>query len=353
MRFAKSTKFIAAIVALTVSMLGSPAAYAFGLAEDASARAIILNGLVSPTAPAQVESLTANAGASYNRVDLSWPIPGDGGSPITSYKVFSNGSLLFTLDSGYVNWPAPSDTTVSLGLDGFSKNTTYDFEVFAVNEIGTSLSANARAITVDANIAVEALPHGLVNSAYSQNVTINWTGFFGNEIAGFEASGLPAGLTFNSVCSEGCYFGIEGTPTIAGTFNATMTLTLIDGSQLAAPFTVVIDGPPVVPTVGGKLLKVNFAADSAKLTAKSTAALRKLVAYAHEKHLMQIAITGHTLKVASSKNSWRSRLGVMRAKAIAKYLHGLDSKLMLTVAGKGLVNKGRIATVELQGMSVA
>jgi outer membrane protein OmpA-like peptidoglycan-associated protein len=83
------------------------------------------------------------------------------------------------------------------------------------------------------------------------------------------------------------------------------------------------------------------------LSVSAKAALRKLVALANAKKMKHITVTGYTLKTAAAKRSWRSSLGLARAKAIASYLKSLSPKLIIKVTGKGLVNKGRIATVEL------
>jgi outer membrane protein OmpA-like peptidoglycan-associated protein len=162
---------------------------------------------------------------------------------------------------------------------------------------------------------------------------------------------MPAGLTFNAECSEGCSYVLSGTPTTAGTYNVTLTLALADLSSMTTTLTIVIYPAeavirPVVKTISASRV-VSFGADSSMLTVATKASLRKLVGLAKSKKLTKVSVTGYTLKTTAAKQSWRSNLGLARAKAIAKYLKSLNSKLRITVSGKGLVNKGRIATVKL------
>ena len=306
-----------------------------------------------PNVPDAVVDLTATSMA-YNSANLDWTIPKDGYSPITSYLVYQDDVLVATIDSDSPSWPQNGATTVSLQIAGLTKSTTYSFKVVAVNEMGESAAATDSATTLEKSFSASAVPSGIVGKGYSQPVTIDWGGFTGGQILTLEATaGMPAGLTFSGECSEGCSYGIAGTPTTAGTYNVTLTLTLVDSSVLTTTLTILIYPAeavirPVTKTTSVSRV-VSFGGDSSLLTVSAKAALRKLVSLAKSKKMTKVSVTGYTLKTKGDKQSWRSTLGLARAKAIAKYLKTLNPKLKITVSGKGLVNKGRIATVKLQG----
>jgi outer membrane protein OmpA-like peptidoglycan-associated protein len=116
--------------------------------------------------------------------------------------------------------------------------------------------------------------------------------------------------------------------------------------------TIVVDAAAVTPPVEQPAAiskDITFAGDSSLLTVSAKAALRKLVGYAKAHKIKNVSVTGYTLKTTAAKQSFRSNLGMARANAIAKYLKSLNGKLRVTVIGKGLVNKGRIASVKLRG----
>jgi outer membrane protein OmpA-like peptidoglycan-associated protein len=309
--------------------------------------------IAPPNVPDAVVDLTATSMA-YNSANLDWTIPKDGYSPITSYLVYQDGVLVATLDSTSLSWPQNGATTVSLQIAGLTKSTIYSFKVVAVNEMGESAAATDSATTLEKSFSASIVPSGIVGKGYSQPVTIDWGGFTGGQILTLEATaGMPAGLTFSGECSEGCSYGIAGTPTTAGTYNVTLTLTLADSSILTTNLTILIYPAeavirPVTKTTSVSRV-VSFGGDSAMLSVSTKAALRKLVSLAKSKKMTKVSVTGYTLKTKGDKRSWRSTLGLARAKAIAKYLKTLNPKLQITVSGKGLVNKGRIATVKLQG----
>jgi outer membrane protein OmpA-like peptidoglycan-associated protein len=124
----------------------------------------------------------------------------------------------------------------------------HTFVIVAVNAIGASTGFSANVTTVDATFTVDdTLPHGTVAIIYNQSLTINWNGFYGNQISTVTASGLPDGLTLDTVISEGLSFTVTGTPTTPGTYPVTITMTLTDGLQLTQQITIVVDEATVTP----------------------------------------------------------------------------------------------------------
>jgi hypothetical protein len=315
--------------------------------------------IAPPNVPDAVVDLTATSSA-YNSANLDWTVPNDGYSPITSYLVYQDDVLIATIDSTSPEWPQNGATTVSYQVAGLTKLTTYNFKVVAVNVIGNSADATDPATTPDKTFSASSVSHAVVGTSYNAPVTINWGGFTGNQIQSVTAtSGLPAGITFSGACSEGCSFAFAGTASVAGTYCVTLTLTLADSSVITTTVTIIVDpapvvvvDPPVVPEVetpASVSRVIRFGADSALLSASAKAAIRKLASYAKTHNLKSATVIGYTLKTTAAKQSWRSNLGMARAKAIAKYLKSLNSELKITVTGKGLINKGRVATVKLMG----
>ena len=305
-----------------------------------------------PNVPKAVIDLAATAVA-YNAVDLSWKIPAQGYAPITSYKVYQDGTLIKTIDSTSPAWPAVNATTVDYQVLGLTKSTTYNFKVVAVNESGDSTDAVDAATTPDLSFSASNVAHAVVGTSYSAPVTINLVGFTGNQIQSVAAtSGLPSGITLSESCGEGCNYSFAGTATTAGTYNVTLTLTLADSSVITTVVTIVVDAAAVTPPVEQPAAiskDITFAGDSSLLSVAAKASLRKLVGYAKAHKITKVSVTGYTLKTIAAKQSFRSNLGMARANAIAKYLKSLNGKLRVTVVGKGLVNKGRVANVKLQG----
>lgn len=79
----------------------------------------------STSVPGQVQGFNAN-GTSVSTIDLYWTAPSDGGSPITGYSLYRNGSLI----------ASPTGTTYT--DTGLSFQTSYTYTVYAVNANGSS-----------------------------------------------------------------------------------------------------------------------------------------------------------------------------------------------------------------------
>ena len=93
-----------------------------------------------------------------------------------------------------------------------------------------------------------------VGTSYSQTLAV---GTGGDTPLSYSASGLPPGLSFNSSSRV-----ISGTPTTAGTYNVTYTVTDADGDTDADTFNIVVssapptDLMPSAPNVGDQVATV-------------------------------------------------------------------------------------------------
>ena len=135
----------------------STAQYATIAVQDTGRGLFAAQDVAGGTVPA-APTLTATGGNSA--VSLSWSTPGDGGSPITGYRVTRNGALLASLGTvtSYV------DQTAVPG-------TPYSYAVAAVNAVGTSPAsapATATATTVPGAPVLSA-------TAGKGSVSLAWT----------------------------------------------------------------------------------------------------------------------------------------------------------------------------------
>jgi parallel beta-helix repeat protein len=115
-----------------------------------------VNILPVPSAP---QNLTAVAGD--GKVTLSWQSPArDGGSPITNYKIYRNGTLLATIgtNTSYVDYNVVNCVT-------------YTYKVSAVNSAGEGPFSNE---VTAIPYTVPSAPQNLVATAGNQEVSLSW-----------------------------------------------------------------------------------------------------------------------------------------------------------------------------------
>ena len=111
-----------------------------------------------PSAP---QNLQARAGNRY--VNLTWSVPADdGGSAITEYRIYRNGSLIATVPASQLWY---NDTNVSNGV-------SYTYYVTAVNSVGESERSNE----VSAEpMTVPTAPRNLRANAGNRYVNLTWS----------------------------------------------------------------------------------------------------------------------------------------------------------------------------------
>ncbi|HVD96827.1 MAG TPA: carbohydrate-binding protein, partial [Cytophagaceae bacterium] len=113
---------------------------------------------------------------------------------------------------------------------------TFNATVTATNSGGTG----SKAVTITVT-----QPAPVINSAATANATVgtafNYTITASNTPTSFGATGLPAGLSVNTTSGV-----ISGTPTAAGTFNATVTATNSSGTGSKAVTITVTQPAPVI-----------------------------------------------------------------------------------------------------------
>ncbi len=160
----------------------------------------------TPTAPSQVTGLTPTPGDT--QVTLNWTAPADGGSPITSYKVYrgtiSGGESLLLL--GGCSGLGIVLTCIDTGL---TNGTTYYYKVSAVNAIGEGTQS----------AEVSAIPAPPPPSFIAGICT-------GIEIYSQDLSGTYKWKTLNSSCSPpqcGLIGGQDGDNLVNPTTNPTVS----------------------------------------------------------------------------------------------------------------------------------
>lgn len=140
--------------------------------------------------PHVLENLTAETGPGVHNLSLAWEAPAhDGGAEVLGYNVYRDGALIAFID-------APQDSLLDTGL---LSNTSYTYEVGAVNLVGEGERLNATART----LAPPVTPTNLTATTTLGGVVLTWTesttgtgGPNPSPIPGAdpEASGEPGGL---------------------------------------------------------------------------------------------------------------------------------------------------------------
>ncbi|ADD07946.1 NosD domain-containing protein [Candidatus Aciduliprofundum boonei] len=127
------------------------------IGESQPSNEVQVTPMTVPNAP---ESLQAKAGNRY--VNLSWEVPSDnGGSAITGYRVYRNGSLIATVQANQLWY---NDSDVKNGV-------RYTYYVTAVNSIGESQPSNEVQVTP---MTVPNAPESLQAKAGNRYVNLSW-----------------------------------------------------------------------------------------------------------------------------------------------------------------------------------
>jgi hypothetical protein len=139
-----------------------------------------------PGAPGTL-SLSAGSPAT-TAINLSWSAPSDtGGATITGYRIKKDGSTL-------VANTGTTGTTYS--ATGLTASTSYNFNVAAINSVGTGADGNTPSRTTDAAPVVYTTTGSPTTRTYTSGGTsyksLHWTTY-----GTFTPSSIPAGKTFD------------------------------------------------------------------------------------------------------------------------------------------------------------
>lgn len=190
---------------------------------------------LAPDAPAA----PAVAIASGTSIDVTWVIPGDGGSALTSFTID-----VTPADVGPITGIAPAATTTE--VTGLTAGTSYTFVVTAINADGSTSSPASAAITPDAVPSAPSAP--LATVASSTEVDVLWAApaNAGSSITSYTVTASPGGATQTTAMGLSLLFaGL--TPGTAYTFTVFATNGAGNSAESASSGSVTPAGAPDAP----------------------------------------------------------------------------------------------------------
>ena len=120
------------------------------------------------TVPSSPTGLTLSI-QSASQINLSWTAPSNGGSSITGYQIERSVD-----GTSYSVIVANTDSTnTSFSNTGLSSNTTYHYQISAINNVGTGASSSSVSSTTHANTGTDTTPPSITPPA---DITIPATG---------------------------------------------------------------------------------------------------------------------------------------------------------------------------------
>jgi chitodextrinase len=190
-----------------------------------------------PTAPTALAAIAAGA----TQVDLSWTAASDPESGVDSYNIYRDGAIV------------GSNTTTTFSDTGLSGNTTYTYEVSAVNGAGTEGALSASVTVQTADDTPPTAPSGLAAQAVAHDrVALTWTA----------ASDPESGVASYNIYRDGSIVGSSTTTSfsdtgLTGSTQYSYQVTAVNGDGLEGPPTATVvvttlpppdTTPPTVPT---------------------------------------------------------------------------------------------------------
>jgi len=233
----------------------------------------------NPTGNGSPESFSANnwgvgdyfqfqtSTTGYSSISLQWDQTGSNTGPANFKVQYSTDNSSYTDASGgsysvtAQNWNSTtsnSSSTRTISLAGVSAlNNAANIYIRLVQTNTSSINAGTVAttgtgrvdnVTITGTASTGSTPEApAITSATTASATVgiafNYTITASNNATSYAATGLPAGLTVNSTSGL-----ISGTPTTAGTTNATISATNTGGTGNATLAFTIAQGTPVITT---------------------------------------------------------------------------------------------------------
>ena len=221
-----------------------------------------------PSAPLALVSTT-----SAGTVQLSWTAPSSTvGTTVTGYKIYSSndGGLTWTL----VTTVSGLNTTVSSLVLG----TTYSFEVFAVNAVGTGSGSNVVAATLN---ALPVAPTGLVATPGAQSLAVSWNAAsdpVGGVVTGYKVEYSSDGSSWTVAAARNVVTSMTIGSLVPGT-NYYVRVSTVATTGTSTPSASILKMPintpgvalSLVTTTGNGSVQLTWAAPSGAVLSEVTA----------------------------------------------------------------------------------
>ncbi len=221
-----------------------------------SAESSSSNAVTPKTTPGAPSDVTTTAAATT--VAVTFSSPNNGGSPITSYQVSTDGGTTWLPIT--VAGTAPE---LHASIDGLAAGTTYHLVLRARNAVGTgAASTSAEVTTLPATLATPTAVAGI------SSATISWTKSSTATVTGYTvyAHPGPATCTTTSIDDTSCLIGATAgttyTYTVVAHSPAGDSTSSADSSEVVAadpaiPATAPLSAPTTLTTTDGVLTKVD------------------------------------------------------------------------------------------------
>jgi hypothetical protein len=189
---------------------------------------------------------------------LNGTVNANGQSTAVMFESGTNTGYGMTLAGSPASVSGSVATPVSCTLSGLSPDTTYHFRVDGSSAAGVQYGADMVFTTNPSAPAVTSAltASGVAGEPFSYQIAGS------NNPIGFDATGLPAGLSVNPESGI-----ISGVPGNTGTSNVSLYVSNFGGSGSAALLLAILPGPPAAPamlsaTAGNAMVSLNWSASA-------------------------------------------------------------------------------------------